>query len=160
MAKSAFYSFHYDNDVHRVQLVRNMNALEGQPLLNAQDWEAVRRGGEPAIKKWINEQMAYKKAAIVLIGRNTADRPWVTYEIQKAWADKRPLLGIRIHGLSSFGEVDTAGANPFTKAAVGSVPIFDPTVTDWRGRIDSKDTYNKLRDNIESWSSQGVIRSK
>ena len=30
MAKSVFYSFHYERDVNRVQLVRNINALEGQ----------------------------------------------------------------------------------------------------------------------------------
>ena len=42
MAKSVFYSFHYKRDVYRVQLVRNINALEGQPVLNAQDWEEIR----------------------------------------------------------------------------------------------------------------------
>ena len=75
MAKSVFYSFHYDRDVHRVQLVRNIDALEGQPVLNAQDWEAVRRQGDQAIEKWIDEQMKYKKAVIVLIGAETANRP-------------------------------------------------------------------------------------
>jgi len=159
MAKSVFYSFHYDRDVHRVQLVRNINALEGQPVLNAQEWESVRRGGQTAIKNWIDKQMAYKKAIIVLIGRQTAGRPWVTYEIEKAWADKKPLLGIHIHGLSSLGTVDSAGPNPFDKANVGSVPVFDPTVTDWTGKIDSKATYNALRNNIESWSNQGAVNS-
>ncbi|WP_019889403.1 TIR domain-containing protein [Streptomyces purpureus] len=159
MAKSVFYSFHYEQDVHRVQLVRNINALEGQPLLNSQDWEQVRRRGDQAIKNWIHDQMAYKKAVIVLIGKHTASRPWVIYEIEKAWADKRPLLGIRIHGLSSLGSVDSAGSDPFAKAdGVGSVPIFDPTTRDWHGKIDSRATYNKLRDNLETWSSQGVTR--
>jgi hypothetical protein len=41
MAKTVFYSFHYERDVHRVQLVRNIDALEGQPLLNSQEWEKV-----------------------------------------------------------------------------------------------------------------------
>jgi hypothetical protein len=160
MAKSVFYSFHYEHDVHRVQLVRNINALEGQPLLNSQKWEEVRRGGDAAIKEWIHEQMAYKKAVIVLIGRQTAGRPWVTYEIEKAWLDCKPLLGIRIHGLSSLGTVDSAGSDPFAKATgVGKVPIFDPTVTTWTGKIDSRATYNKLSDNLESWSGQGVVRS-
>ncbi|MCF3960805.1 TIR domain-containing protein [Streptomyces fuscigenes] len=159
MAKSVFYSFHYERDVHRVQLVRNFKALEGQPVLNAQKWEEVRRQGNQAIKNWIHEQMAYKKAVIVLIGKNTASRPWVIYEIEKAWADKKPLLGIRIHGLSSFGSIDTPGADPFAKAAgVGSIPIFDPTSMDWYGRIDSQATYNKLLNNLEVWSTQGVIK--
>lgn len=34
--KTVFYSFHYERDVHRVQLVRQIGALEGQPLLGAQ----------------------------------------------------------------------------------------------------------------------------
>ncbi|MFE0356349.1 TIR domain-containing protein [Streptomyces nigra] len=159
MAKTVFYSFHYEQDVHRVQLVRNINALEGQALLNSQEWEQVRRRGDQAIKNWIHDQMAYKKAVIVLIGKHTASRPWVIYEIEKAWADKKPLLGIRIHGLSSLGSVDSAGPDPFVTAeGVGSVPIFDPTSWDWSGRIDSKATYNKLRDSLESWADQGVTR--
>ena len=117
MAKSVFYSFHYDRDLYRVQLVRNINALEGQPLLNSQKWEEVRRDGDQAIKNWINAQMAYKKAVIVLIGQQTAGREWVNYEINKAWADKRPLLGVRIHGLSSMGSVDKPGDSPFSLAS-------------------------------------------
>lgn len=159
MAKSVFYSFHYEHDVHRVQLVRYINALVGQPVLNSQDWEDVRRGGPSAIERWIDKQMAYKKAVIVLIGRHTADRNWVIYEIEKAWDENKPLLGIHIHGLSSLGSVDSQGRNPFDKAVVGSVPVFDPTVRDWNGRIDSKATYKKLGDNIEAWSEQGVVKS-
>lgn len=159
MAKSVFYSFHYDRDVHRVQLVRNINALESQPVLNAQEWETVSDGGQTAIKNWIDKQMAYKKAVIVLIGLQTAGRPWVTYEIEKAWADKRPLLGIRVHGLSSLGTVDSVGPNPLDKANVGSVPVFDPTVVDWNGKIDSKATYNALRNNIDSWSDRGAVKA-
>jgi hypothetical protein len=158
MAKSVFYSFHYKRDVHRIQLVRNINALEAQPVLNPQKWEEVEQGGDEAIEQWIHEQMAYKKAVIVLIGRYTAGRPWVKYEIEKAWADKKPLLGIRIHGLSSLGDVDSAGANPFDKADVGTVPVFEPTVTDWSGKIDSKQTYAKLKNNLEYWSGQGATK--
>lgn len=157
MAKSVFYSFHYDRDVHRVQLVRNINALEGQPLLNSQKWEEVRRKGDQAIKDWIHAQMAYKMAVIVLIGQQTAGREWVNYEINKAWADKRPLLGVRIHGLSSMGTVDRPGASPFNSAF--GIPVFDPTVKDAWGNIDSKATYKKLTENLEVWSSQGVTRS-
>ncbi|GAA2338600.1 TIR domain-containing protein [Streptomyces kunmingensis] len=159
MAKTIFYSFHYQRDVHRVQLVRNINALEAQPLLNAQEWEQVRQSGDKAIEKWIHDQMTYKKAVIVLIGKETASRPWVTYEIEKAWAAKKPLLGVRIHGLSSMGGVDSAGPDPFARTdAAGSAPIFDPTVTDWSGKIDSQATYNKLRANLEAWSSQGATK--
>lgn len=157
MAKSVFYSFHYERDVNRVQLVRNINALEGQPLLNSQGWEQVRRQGEQAIKNWIHQEMAYKRAVIVLIGQETATRPWVKYEIEKAWADKKPLLGVRIHGLSSMGTVDRPGVSPFS--ASSGIPVFDPTTLSWDGKIDSKATYKKLVDNLEWWSAQGKVCS-
>lgn len=161
MAKSVFYSFHYERDVARVQLVEKINALEGQPILNAQEWETVEGAGSDAVREWIDEKMKYKKAVIVLIGRETARRPWVKYEIEKAWADKRPLLGIRIHGLSSFGSTDSAGPNPFDVADVDAwrIPVFDPTVTSWNGTIDSRETYAVLVRNLEGWSDQGVTRS-
>ena len=82
--KKVFYSFHYERDVHRVQLIRNIGALEGQPLLSAQDWETVKGRGDQAVINWIDEQMRYKRAVVVLIGQETADRPWVIYEIEKA----------------------------------------------------------------------------
>lgn len=159
MVKSVFYSFHYERDVKRVQLIRNLNALEGQPLLNAQEWEQVRYQGDRAIKNWIDGQMAYKRAVIVLVGQETASRPWVTYEIEKAWTHNKPLLGVRVHGLSSMGAVDRPGANPFEGASgVLGIPMFDPTVKTWDGKIDSKATYKKLTDNLESWSSQGKVK--
>lgn len=68
MAKSVFYSFHYERDVNRIQLVRQINALEGQPLLNGQAWEQVRRKGTQAIKDWIQKEMLYKSAVIGLFG--------------------------------------------------------------------------------------------
>lgn len=156
---AVFYSFHYDRDVHRVQLIENMGALEGQTILNHQDWEQIKRGGDPAIKNWIDKEMKYKTAVIVLIGKETASREWVRYEIEKAWDDKRSLLGIRIHGLSSMGTVDSAGANPFDKVSgVTGVHVFDPTQKNRTGAIDSKATYSYLKDHLKTWSTQGTTR--
>lgn len=157
MAKSVFYSFHYERDANRVQLVRNINALEGQPLLNSQSWEEVRKKGKAAIEAWITKEMSYKKAVIVLIGQETANREWVNYEINKAWTDKRPILGVRIHGLSSFGSADKPGATPFSAAS--GIPVFDPTAKDVFGNIDTKATYNNLVANLETWSALGKVRS-
>lgn len=161
MAATVFYSFYYKRDVHRVQLVQNMNALEGQPLLNSQAWEKVRRQGRAAVEKWIDDQMKSKRVVIVLVGTETASRPWVQHEITKAYNDGRSMLGIRIHGLSSMGEVDTAGPDPFVQVGFkrGAVPIFDPTVTTWRGQIDTQATYGKLAENLVEWSKQGVRRA-
>ncbi|GAA2524179.1 TIR-like protein DUF1863 [Rarobacter incanus] len=74
MAKSVFYSFHYDRDAWRVQQIIQMGALEGQPIFNAQQWEEVKRKGDAAIEKWIADQMAYKSAVVVVIGAQSASR--------------------------------------------------------------------------------------
>ncbi len=157
--KTVFYSFHYERDVKRIMLVRNIQALEGQPLLGAQQWEEVRGQGQQAVVNWIDKEMAYKRTVVVLIGQETASRPWVLYEIEKAWLAKKPLVGVRIHGLSSMGEVDAPGANPFDKVSgVSGIPVFDPTRTDWQGRIDTKATYANLSNNLENWVSQAKAR--
>ena len=39
MAKrQIFYSFHYDNDVFRVQQIRNIGALEDNKPVSVNDW--------------------------------------------------------------------------------------------------------------------------
>lgn len=160
---AVFYSFHYERDVHRVQLIRNMGSVEGQKLLNAQEWEAVRARGTKAIQNWIDEQMKWKNAVVVLIGAETASRRWVKYEIQRAWDLRKPLLGIRIHGLSSMGTTDTEGADPFCcineSGRNPGLPIFDPTQRDFWGKIDSKATYAELSSNLKYWVGQGRFRN-
>lgn len=160
---AVFYSFHYERDVYRVQLIRNMGSVEGQKHLNAQEWEAVRVKGDEAIRNWIDEQMKGKSAVVVLIGAQTASRPWVRYEIQRAWDLRKPLLGIRIHGLSSMGSTDVAGADPFCsingfRGYNPGLTIFDPTRRDVWGKIDSNATYDELSLNLKSWVGQGRIR--
>ena len=119
----------------------------------------MRRRGQQAIVDWIDEQMKYKRAVVVLIGQETAGSEWVIYEIEKAWKDKKPLVGIYIHGLSSFGTADRRVASPFDKAnGVSGIPVFDPTVTNWRGDIDTKATYSNLVDNLEKWVAQAKVR--
>jgi hypothetical protein len=158
---AVFLSFHYDRDAARVQQVVNMGALEQQTILSAQDWEGVKKKGDAAIQTWIDDQMKYKTAVVVLIGKETASRPWVTYEIRKAWNEKRPLLGIRINGLAPLNlTADAAGANPFSNVPLDGgdtvadyVPIFTPT-----GNT-SKDVYSSIAENLGEWITLGYKRS-
>lgn len=157
---AAYFSFHYDRDYARVQQVLNMGAVEGQAIVPGQRWEEVKRGGSTSIQNWIASQMRGKSAVVVLIGRETASREWVLYEIQKAWNDRIPLLGIHIHGLKDLNSrTDSVGANPFAqvKDAMGSplsnrVPVHNPT------GFNSQATYNHIKENIAMWVRNGVRR--
>jgi hypothetical protein len=159
MARKVFYSFHYDDDSHRVQLVKNMGAVEGQPILTSNEWEKVEEAGKSAIEKWIDEKMSGKSCVVVLIGRHTAGRKWVGYEIEKGWNDGKGLLGIYIHGLADMNEHTTAkGTNPFSGFIVGKdkkkldlvVPVHDPSGSTTKAR------YKTIEDNVEDWVEKAI----
>lgn len=57
MQRKVFFSFHFDNDAWRASQVRNMGLLEGNEPVSSNDWEAVKRGGDAAIERWIANQM-------------------------------------------------------------------------------------------------------
>ena len=115
MARRVFFSFHFDNDYWRTQQVRQINALEGQPLASPNAWEEVKRRGDASIEKWIDDNMTGKSCNILLIGSQTAGRKWVEYEFKKAWTDRKGVLGIHIHKLlDSHQKSSTKGRNPFS----------------------------------------------
>ena len=72
-----FYSFHYDNDVFRVQQIRNMGVVDGNEPVSPNDWEQVKRTGDAAVETWIDDNLKYKRCVVVLIGSETANRRWV-----------------------------------------------------------------------------------
>ncbi|MGQ0815888.1 MAG: TIR domain-containing protein [Gemmatimonadota bacterium] len=114
MPRRCFYSFHYKPDCARAAQVRQIGAIEGNKPASDNDWESITKGGDAAIKKWIDGQMKGKACAIVLIGSETADRKWINYEIVSAWNAGLGVVGIHIHSLKNFdGKVAVKGANPF-----------------------------------------------
>ena len=44
MARQVFYSFHFNNDVMRVQQIRNIGIIEGNTPVSANEWEEIKRG--------------------------------------------------------------------------------------------------------------------
>lgn len=117
MARRVFFSFHYENDVWRVSQVRNCwvgRDREAAGFWDAASWEQVKRQGDQAIKRWIAAQLENTSVTVVLIGRETAERPYVTYEIEKSLERGNGLLGIWIHNIKDqSGNVAFAGRSPF-----------------------------------------------
>jgi hypothetical protein len=160
MAKrQIFYSFHFDNDVMRVQQIRNIGVIEGNAPVSANDWEEVKRQGDAAIEKWIDDNMRYRSCVVVLVGSSTANRKWVQREIQKAWAAGKGIVGIHIHNVNCprNGKC-TKGSNPFEQFTIGGksmssiVKCYDPSP--W-------DAYNNIAANIESWIEEAInIRNR
>ena len=156
MAKiPVFYTFHFDNDVMRVQQVRNIGSIEGNPPTTPNEWERLKQAGKAAVQNWIDKNMKYKRCVIVLIGSDTANRPWVNYEIEKAWNSGKALLGIHIHNLSCPRNGKCRkGKNPFTEFSLNDgtklstlVPCYDPNPAS---------TYQEIATNISSWINNAI----
>jgi hypothetical protein len=146
MARRVFFSFHYERDIFRVSQVRNHGitkaGYENAGFIDHAAWEALERTGETAIKRWIDNQLNGASVTVVLIGAETASRPWVRYEIEQSYTQKKGLLGIRIHNLKDprTGATDGYGADPFAAVTVleglrwvtlsGRFPIYDWVLND------------------------------
>jgi hypothetical protein len=157
LARKVFYSFHFKPDNWRTAQVRNFGSLEGNPVLSDNDWEQVKAGGPAAIQKWIDEQMKGRPCVIVLIGAETAGRPWIRYEIEKAWIDGRGLCGIHIHKLLDQNGIPSAeGRNPFSGVKIGEldlgtvVPVHNPP------QNRSTDVYQYIGDNLAVWAEHAI----
>lgn len=158
----AFFSFHFDNDVFRASMVRNMGVVEGEQPVSDQSWEAIKRGGDLAIERWIKDQINSCDVVIILVGAKTASRPWVNYEIRHAWDNYKPLFGIRIHGLKDVSETtSTAGLNPFEAINLqdgSKISTFVPLHLLSGGT--SKEIYATIKTSMPNWIDAAPSRKK
>lgn len=124
MRRRVFFSFHYDEDNWRAAQVRNMGLVDGNRPVTDNDWETVKQGGSKAIANWIDEQMHDRSCTVLLVGRYTAGRKWINYEIQRSWEKGMGLVGIYIHGLKNQEGIESyQGENPFEEFKVGRAPL-------------------------------------
>jgi hypothetical protein len=147
--RQVFYSFHFDKDVMRTQLVRNMGVVEGDTPASPNEWEQLKKkdGGQ---KKWIDDNMRGRSCVIVLVGEETHARPWVKYEIEKAFSEKKGLFGIYVHNLRDPNTgVGRQGTNPFEQYTIKGgmndgkkmsavIPCYNPLSADAYGDISKK----------------------
>ena len=118
MARRTFFSFHYENDVWRANIVRNSwitkPDTEAAGFIDAADFEEVKKGGDLAIKRWINNQLNGTSVTVVLIGSDTSNREYIKYELQQSYEKGNGMLGIYIHNLKDrMGNTSAKGSNSF-----------------------------------------------
>jgi MTH538 TIR-like domain (DUF1863) len=96
----------------------------------------------------------------VLIGAQTAGRPWVRYEIRRARELELAMFGIYVHHLKDAKGLQSAkGDNPFEHpdsglgAGAASALVFDPPETD------SKLAYRHIVDNLAQWAELAVAQT-
>lgn len=158
MKRRVFFSFEYKKDAWRASQVRNMGKVDGSSTFSDNDWEEVRKKSDAAIKRWIDEQMAMRSCIVVLIGNTTSTRPWVKYEIEKAYELKKGIVGIYIDRLKDQnGDQCLAGANPFYQMYTKNGSRLSNYVTAFKTRyVSSNYAYDDIKENVEQLIEEAI----
>lgn len=130
MARSVFFSFHYQRDIMRVQIVKRHYVTKGNytaaGFFDGSLEEKAKKEGDDVVKRLINNGLQGCSATCVLIGNQTYTRRWVDYEIFKSIEMGMGVFGIRIHQIPDARKVshisdgtDEWGQNPFNYLGYG-----------------------------------------
>ncbi len=120
MARRVFFSFDYERDIWRANVVRNswvtQEDREAAGFWDASLWEDAKKKGDDAIREMIDGGLENTSVTVVLIGPETAGRKWVKYEIVKSLKRGNGLLGIFIDSIEDqSGRSDRQGDNPLER---------------------------------------------
>lgn len=117
MARRVFFSFHYERDIWRANVVRQSwvtQDREAAGFWDASLWEEAKRSGDEAIKRMIKKGLANTSVTAVLIGAETSSRRWVDHEIKASYGVGNGLLGVYIHNINDQDlRTDSKGSDPF-----------------------------------------------
>ncbi|MCB1283377.1 MAG: TIR domain-containing protein [Microthrixaceae bacterium] len=120
MARRVFFSFHYGRDIWRANVVRNSWVTQDRKSAGFFDGslhEAAKTNSPERLKAMIRAQLQGTSCTVVLIGRHTASRPYVRYEIAESRSRGNALIGVRIHRIKdASGVTDPPGENPFARS--------------------------------------------
>ena len=157
MANRVFFSFHYQDVIDfRANVVRNhwltKPDREAAGFFDASLWESSKkRGGDPALKKLINDGLDNTSNTCVLVGTETWARPWVRYEILKSFKRGNSQFGLNINVIKGRdGRTKMTGPNPFLYVGVTfsedgrTAKLWEKIGEQWTeySKIDNSSTYS------------------
>mgnify|MGYP002626210380 CR=1 FL=1 len=157
MARSVFYSFHYQNDISRVMIVRNRWVTYGGQIISGvidhAEFEKIQRTGDRAIKNWIDLQLQGTSATVVLIGSETLNRHYVQYEICQSINKGNAILGVYINNLKDLSGNTSMPCDPHTRIGYheNNFPIYFDTIAKIYDYV-FEDGYN----NLSFWVEKAV----
>jgi hypothetical protein len=146
MPRRVFFSFDYQRDLWRVNVVRNTGIIEGVSAAGFHDanvWQETTKKGDLSVKKLVEDALNGTAVTAVLIGAETAHRRYVSDEIEQSLARGNGIFGIRINTIKDqYGNTDRPGAVPGALVSIGA-PVYD-----WE--------YGKLGD----WVEEAIKKAK
>ncbi len=117
MERRVFFTFNYDRDLRRAEIVRDSWVGPDKQAIGFWDpsvWAEAHRRGEDIVKKMILRELTSTSVTVVLIGTETAKNPWVNLAIVQSYKQSHGLMAVHINKIADVkGEVETRGGNPF-----------------------------------------------
>ncbi|MFC5568839.1 TIR domain-containing protein [Lysobacter yangpyeongensis] len=114
--RHAFFSFHYQRDIFRVNQIRSLPNIMGEAAAGFRDaslWEEAKRKGDTTIKGMIDRALHGTTVTVVCIGYETAGRRYIDYEINESLRRGNGVIGVRINHLIGHSKTsDPQGAVP------------------------------------------------
>ena len=136
MVRRVFFSFHYEEDINRSMVVRNSWVTQGKEVagfIDKAEFEKVKKEGKEAICRWIDKQLVGTSVTVVLIGKETLNRPFVQYEIRKSVERGNAIIGVCIHNIKDMITQKTSvKGNPHTIIGYydGKIPAYFDNICD------------------------------
>lgn len=124
--RRVFFSFHYQLDIWRANVVRNSWVTQDRAVdsrtgsfFDSSLWEEAEKKGDAEIRRMIDYGLLATSVTAVLVGAETARRPWVRYEIEKSVERGNGILAVRINNIANqAGETTPEGPNPLDEMTV------------------------------------------
>lgn len=103
--KNVFFSFHYEKDVNRANVVRNSWVIRENKdagFIDKAEFEKIKAKGDKAVYDWIDKQLIGTSVTAVLIGAETCNRDFIRYELQQSYKRGNKIIGIFIHNIKDM----------------------------------------------------------
>jgi hypothetical protein len=101
--RHVFFSFHFQADIGRVNIVRNSWRIRPEDkvpgFFDRSLWEQKKRTDKGALKRMIKDGLKGTSVTCVLAGEFTWERPWVRYELAESVFQGNGLLTVDIDEL-------------------------------------------------------------
>jgi hypothetical protein len=120
MAKRVYFAFHYQDVIDfRANVVRNHWLTKPHRdvagFFDASLWEDAKKHGDVAIKRFINAGLEGTSTTCVLIGSQTFNRGWVTYELMRSFKRGNAIFAVHINSITGKDrQTRPLGANPLS----------------------------------------------
>lgn len=109
MSMSVFVSHVFEDRAYRDQLDGwARRGLLGDVVITGETAD-VRQGGDRAIQGHLNPYLKGAGALLVLVGRDSHNRPWLDHEVQHALSHHKKILVVRIPGTTGAAPMSVRG---------------------------------------------------